>query len=79
VDPQLGSGIPTSSKGCDRDQLPAPQVQSLPRVDVAKRELDHHAGEVGRNLCDAAFEEVSKLFGCQLLGDVDAPAITVTH
>jgi len=79
VNPELGARIAADRKPGDGDQLPASEVECIATVDVAERELDHHAREVGRNFRDAALHEMGQLVRGKLLGNVEAAAITITH
>jgi len=45
-------------QGRDRHDFALLQVQSLARVEVAKRELDRHPGKVRRDFGDFAGEEL---------------------
>ena len=55
------------------------QVEGVPGVKVAERELDDHPGEIGRHFRDPAFDEMFDLVGGKLLRNVYAPAVTFTH
>jgi len=79
MDAQLRSGPAADGERGDRNQFAAFEVEGGPRIEIAERELDHHPGEIGRDLGHTAFHEMGNFVRRKLLGNVDASIVTITQ
>jgi hypothetical protein len=66
-------------ESCDSDHLSGFEIHFRPRVEVSESEFDDHAREVRRHFRNAAGAELLEAFRRELMDDIYATTITLTH